>query len=802
MNKLSVFSFLIIFLTACQSGKEQNPNLSLWYQQPADEWMKATPIGNGRLGAMVYGGIAMEKLALNEITMWSGQPDTDQQTRIDGKQRLAAIRKLFFEGKYDEGSQMAARDLIVGSRSFGTHVPIGDLIFRFGHNEAAATGYKRELDLRDAITRVSYQVEGITYRREYFCSNPDNALVIKLSSDKKGRLDFDLGLAMMRKSDSVVFAANNNSLEFSGKVCFPKFGPGGVRFSGKVEVAASGGTVQASDTILNVNGADEVVITLDIRTDYDNPEYQSACRATVEKAIAKGFESIKQDHVTDYKRLFDRVDISLGSSEADKKPTDVRWKTKKEGAIDPGLDALFFQYGRYLLIASSRENSPLPSNLQGIWNDNLACNMGWACDYHLDINIEQNYWLSNIANLHECNEPLFRYIRFLAEHGDRMTQDIYGSPGWAANTIVNAWGYTAPASTYWGLFPTAGAWIASHLWTHYEYTNDKDFLGKTAYPILKSAAMFFLDYMTELPGTNYLVTGPSISPENSFRYNGAEFTLSMMPTCDRVLVYETYMSCIRASEILGVDADFRQSLEEAIKRFPPFKIGKNGALQEWLEDFEEAQPNHRHTTHLLALYPFSQISLVHTPELAEATRKTIKKRLNAPGWEDVEWSRANMINFYARLKDPQEAYNSCAGLLNTFTRENLLTVSPKGIAGAPWDIFIIDGNGAGTSGMAEMLLQNHEGYIEFLPTLPEQWKTGYFKGLCVKGGAETDAEWKNGKITHVTIRATTDGVFAVKLPQNDCPVKIFLNGKRQESTVKSEDIITLTMKKGDVWEVR
>ena len=790
-----------LLMIACKPDAGNNPNLSLWYQQPADEWMKATPIGNGRLGAMVYGGIETEKIALNEVTMWSGQPEKPIEFPTSGKDRLADVRKLFFEGKLHEGNWAASRNLAVDARSFGSHVPIGDLILNFENKNSAVTGYKRELDLRDAITRVTYNMDGVTYEREYFCSNPDNVLVVKISASEAGSLSFDMGIAMMRESDNTVFVAKDNNIEFSGKVSFPKFGSGGVNFLGKINVSTTGGTVQAVDTLLRISAADEVILTMDIRTDYVSADYQSVCRSTVDNATAKKYEAIKNNHVADYKKLFDRVDISLGNSHACLLPTDVRWQLIKEGKEDPGFDALFFQYGRYLLIASSREDSPLPSNLQGIWNDNLACNMGWACDYHLDINIQQNYWLSNITNLHECNAPLFEYIRFLSEHGAEVADKIFGSSGWVAHTIANAWGYTASnTSVGWGMHTTAGVWIASHLWTHYEYTNDKTFLEKTAYPILKSAATFFLDYMTELPGTGYLVTGPSTSPENSFFHDGHHLSVSMMPTCDLVLVTELYKSCIEASGILGIDEEFRQSLENALAKFPPLQIGKNGALQEWLEDYEEAEPHHRHTTHLLALYPFSQISLESTPELAEATRKTIDGRLNAEGWEDVEWSRANMVCFYARLKDAPEAYSSLQNLYNTFTRENLLTISPEGIAGAPWDIFIIDGNGAGTAAIAEMLVQNHEGYIEFVPVMPQQWKTGHFAGLCIRGGAEIDAEWKNGKITKAVVRATVDNDFSIKMPQQGKPAKVFLNGIKQNSD--DSEIITVSMKKGDSWEVR
>jgi alpha-L-fucosidase 2 len=802
MKKAVLLGLCVYVLAACRAGEAEKTDVSLWYRQPADEWMKALPVGNGRLGAMVFGGVETETIALNEITMWSGQPEAPLEM-TGGKERLAAVRKLFFEGKYEEGNRLAAQTLAVNARTFGSHVPVGDLLLRFSHSEAPVTQYKRELDLRDAVATVSYRADGITWRREYLCSNPDNVLVVKLSADKKGVLDFDLGLTMIRESDGTVFTAEGNRLTFSGKVDFPKFGAGGVRFTGIVQVTTVGGTVEAGQGTLKVKQADEAVLVVDLRTDYRRPAFETVCRQAVEAAVARGYEQVRRAHVADCSALFDRVDLSLGNGEADKRPTDERWQQVKAGAEDPGLDALFFQYGRYLLIASSRENSPLPSNLQGVWNDNLACNMGWTCDYHLDINIEQNYWLSNITNLHECNRPLFDYLRFLAAHGAEVAQSVYGSPGWVAHTVVNAWGYTASSrGVGWGMFPTAGAWMASHLWTHYLYTQDRAFLENTAYPLLKGAAVFFLDYMTEMPGTGYLVTGPGTSPENAFLYEGRHLSLYMMPTCDRVLVYETFKSCIEASAVLGTDGDFRRSLEDAIAKLPPLKIGRNGGVQEWLEDFEEASPNHRHTSHLLSLYPFAQISPEQTPELAAAARKTIERRLAAEGWEDVEWSRANMIAFYARLKDAREAYRSLQMLLNTFTRENLLTISPAGIAGAPWDIFIIDGNAAGTAAVAEMLIQHHEGYIEFLPALPDRWSSGHFGGLCVPGGGEVDAGWKDGTLTEAILRATVDHTFTVKLPPAERPFRVFLNDAEQTTAARSGECLTVSLKKGDVWKIR
>ncbi|MFV0468845.1 MAG: glycosyl hydrolase family 95 catalytic domain-containing protein, partial [Dysgonomonas sp.] len=514
-----------------------------------------------------------------------------------------------------------------------------------------------------------------------------------------------------------------------------------------------------------VSGASTATIAFDVRTDFDNKKYKASCTETIDKVLKQNYTTLKNKHIADYSNLFNRVELFLGNDEADSLPTDIRWKRVKDGKNDVGLDALFFHYGRYLLIAASRENSPLPANLQGIWNDNLACNMGWTNDYHLDINTQQNYWMANITNLHECNVPLFSYLKDLSVYGEKTAREIYNARGWTANTIANVWGYTTCGSgVNWGLFPCASAWIASHLWTHYVYTKDVDFLRNKAYPILKGNAEFFIDYMVEHPTNGYLMTGPSTSPENSFRYKGDELSLSMMPTSDRLLVYEAFNSVIQSSEILGIDKAFADTLHTALTKLPPYKIGKNGGIQEWFEDYDEAQPNHRHTTHILGLYPFSQITLEKTPELANAAKKTLELRLAAEGWEDVEWSRANMICNYARLKDAENAYESVVLLQRNFTRENLLTISPEGIAGAPYDVFIFDGNEAGGAGIAEMLIQSHEGYVDFLPALPKQWNTGYFKGLCVPGGAEVDLSWKNGAVQQAKLKATTNNTFKIKVP--------------------------------------
>ena len=789
---------MALALSGCQSATDSCGTTELWYAQPAKVWMESLPIGNGRLGAMTYGGIEEEKLALNESTMWSGQYN-ENQNKPFGREKMNQLRKLFFEGKLSEGNRIAGDNLHGNQTSFGTHLPIGDLKMQFIYPEGKVTGYRRSLSLDEAVSSVSFNSGGVNYKREYFATNPDNVLVLRLTADKQKSITMNMGLDLMRQAD---LSVEDNQLVFTGKVDFPLHGPGGVCFEGRIAVLADNGEVKMEQSGVGIKEADAVTLIVDVRTDYKSPDYKTLCADGVKKAAAKSYDELKQAHIKDYNTLYNRVSIHFGQDANRALPTDVRWKQVKEGKTDTGLDALFFQYGRYLTIASSRENSPLPIALQGFFNDNKACNMGWTNDYHLDINTEQNYWAANVGNLAECNAPLFTYIKDLAHHGAKTAEVVYGCKGWTAHTTANVWGYTPASSTIiWGLFPMAGSWIASHLWTQYEFTQDKQYLAETAYPLLKGNAQFILDFLAKDPKSGYLMTRPSISPENWFRTaGGEEMVASMMPACDRELAYEILSNCVQASEILNTDREFADSLRTAIAQLPPIQLRANGAIREWFEDFEEAHPNHRHTSHLLALYPFSQITLEKTPELAEAARKTIENRLSAENWEDTEWSRANMICMYARLKDAQEAYKSVQLLQGKLSRENLMTVSPGGIAGAEGDIYSFDGNPAGTAGMAEMLVQNHEGYVEFLPCLPVEWKDGSFKGLCLKGGAEATAEWTNAVINKASLKATVDQVLKVKVPQGK-KYRVLLNSKEAIANPDAKGLITVEMKRGDLLEL-
>jgi alpha-L-fucosidase 2 len=605
-------------------------------------------------------------------------------------------------------------------------------------------------------------------------------MVIRLSANKPKAITFDVELDLLREAD---ISATGHKLSFTGKVDFPKQGPGGVDFAGQIDITAGDGQVSSANNKLSVKDASSVTLIIDIRTNYKNNDYLSLCDHTVKAASAKDYETLKAAHTADYSNLFNRTELFLGGSPDSNLPTDQRLKQVKEGKPDAGLDALFFQYGRYLLISSSRADSPLPAALQAMWNDNLACNMGWTNDYHLDINTQQNYWLANVGNLAECNTPLFTYTKDLASYGETTAQKVYGCRGWTAHTVANVWGYSAPSqSIAWGLFPLASSWLVSHTWKHYLYTQDKPFLANEAYPLLKGNATFLLDFLTEDPNSGYLVTGPCISPENGFIYKGQRMGASMMPAGDRQLAFEILSSTIRAAEILGIDKAFADSLSAALAKLPPLRTGKDGSLQEWLEDYEEASPNHRHTMHLLGVYPFNQITVEQTPELAVAAAKVIENKLASENWEDTEWSRANMLCSYARLKNAQGAYDNLQGLFREFAAPNLFTVAPSGVAGADSEIFEFDANEAGPAGIAEMLLQSQNGYIEFLPALPEQWKTGSFKGLCVQGGAEVDLAWENGKVKSAKVTATAANTFSIKHPTGG-------------------EMVTVDLKPGERWEL-
>jgi alpha-L-fucosidase 2 len=751
MKQIKMILMALLAFTATTSLKAFTTD-ELTYRQPSTTWMGSLPLGNGRIGAMVYGGTAVETIALNEVTMWSGQPDPEVNN-LCGKERLKEIRDAFFHGDVAKGNDLGTKYLSGHDRSFGTHLPMGDLLVKFRGHDEAPTGYLRRLALDRALADITYHIGTTRYSHQYFCSNPAQVFVARYTASTRHGLSATLSMRMLRHS---TVTASGRQLEIAGDARFDKFGEGGVKFLSIVRVVNDGGTVTASGDSLIVEGANALTVVVDIRTNYQNPDYEALCRSTVDKAAAQPYEEEKLAHIRDFSRLYRRMNLYLGPTTTSL-TTDEMFQRAKKGETLPAFDALFFKYGRYMLLSSSRANSPLPANLQGIWNDNLACNMPWTCDYHLDINIQQNYWSANIANMAECNTPLFRYLDMLAKYGHETARKVYGCDGWVTHTVNNVWGDTAPGGGVgWGLHVTAGAWMATQLWAHYDFTRDRDWLQREGYPLIKQTAQFFCDYMVTDPATGYLVSGPSISPENTFRMaDGNVFCLSMMPTIDRAVIYDTYHACIEASRLLSVDADLRARLEKDIQRLPPYKVGKDGALMEWMLDVYRNDAAHRHASHLVALYPLGQISPEKTPELARSCERFLDLQTKSGAWEDTEWTRGNMMNFYARLKKGNEAYDALKGLYRGFMRENLMTVSPAGVAGAQEDIFSFDATEAAVSGTCEMLLQSYDGLLDFLPALPDAWATGSISGICARGGIVADMTWKNRRVTSVALKSTT-----------------------------------------------
>ncbi|MFI9816389.1 glycosyl hydrolase family 95 catalytic domain-containing protein [Saccharothrix variisporea] len=719
-------------------------DLALWYDESAGtDWLRALPIGNGRLGAMVFGNTDTERLQLNEDTLWAGGPH--DYTNTQGASALAEIRRLVFADQWTQAQDLANRAMLGNPAAQLAYQPVGDLRLAFPA-PGTVTGYQRWLDLATATTVATYVANGVRHRREVIASAPDQVIAVRLTADRAASVTFTASFTSPQRTTAS--SPDGTTIALSGVSGDHRGIPGQVRFTALVRAIATGGSTSSTTGTLRVTGADSVTLLISIGTSYVdyrtvNGDHQGIASRHLTAAQGVAWDTLRSRHVADYQRLFNRVTLDLGRTAAADQTTDVRI-AQHASTSDPHLSTLLFQYGRYLLISSSRPGTQ-PANLQGIWNDQMA--PSWDSKYTLNANLPMNYWPTDTTNLSECFEPVFKMIDDLTVTGARVASAQYGAGGWVVHHNTDGWrGASVVDGALWGMWQTGGAWLATMIWDHYLFTGDVEFL-RQRYPALKGAARFFLDTLVNEPRLNVLVTNPSNSPEMLHHTNAS---ICAGPTMDMQILRDLFDGCARASEVLGVDADFRTQVQAARARLAPMKVGSRGNIQEWLYDWVETEPNHRHISHLYGLHPSNQITKRGTPALYSAARRTLQLR----GDDGTGWSLAWKINYWARMEEGTRAHDLIRALIRTDRlAPNMFDLHPP---------FQIDGNFGATSGIAEMLLHSHNGELHVLPALPAAWPTGSVAGLRGRGGFTVGAKWSGGQPTEITVAPDRDGSVKVR----------------------------------------
>ena len=751
VNVTFLLCLFLMFTTqgiyASKGGKHK-----LWYDKPAKVWNEALPIGNGRLGAMIYGDPVNEKIQLNEETFWSGGPSRNDNP--NALKALPEIRQLIFDGKSHEAEKMVNQNMLTelhGSK----YQTVGNLNLVFNGHENYSD-YYRELNIENALFTTTYQVDGITYKREMFASQPDQVIVVRLSASTPGKLNFTASMdGPLQKS---VNAIGNNTIELTGLSETHEGVSGQVKFNALSRIVNTGGTTSVDSDKIKVTGASEVVIFISIATNFVDYKTLTAnetekSKAYLEKAEKKPFVELKNSHIAAYQKYYNRVSLDLGTSAAAQLPTDVRIRDFAKNN-DPELVSMYFQFGRYLLISSSQPGGQ-PANLQGIWNE--STNPAWDSKYTININTEMNYWPAEKCNLSELHEPLFRMVRELSESGRETAKTMYGARGWVVHHNTDIWRISGVVDgAFWGMWPMGGVWLSQHLWERYLYSGDLTFL-ESVYPILKSACEFYQDFLIEEPTHKWLVVSPSNSPENA---PAGRSSICAGATMDNQLLFDLFTHTIKAAKLLNKDQGFAADLKILLDRLPPMQIGKHGQLQEWMEDLDSPDDKHRHVSHLYGLHPSNQISPYRTPELFDASRTTLIHR----GDVSTGWSMGWKVNFWARLLDGNHAMK--------LIKDQLTLVDPvRSRSGGTYPNFLdahppfqIDGNFGCTAGIAEMLLQSHDGAIHFLPALPDEWKNGEITGIRTPGGFEVSFVWENARVTRIEIKSTLGGNCRIRVP--------------------------------------